>query len=368
MLFEHLIYSTIIAIIAGMIQLKRKGRDYSWIIILSAFAPDLDIFAGHIFKLFDIAFFLNGFPLKHGDFHNIMALILYAGVVGLLLRSIGLVFKDSFILAGTGFFAHIMEDILVYNPGYAFLWPLSSHVFGIGIIEYIPDWYGFANTDVLIAGIIGLILAGMIRLIYEGNSGLKNLARTFIVVNVFLLIIIPAIGLYDGNFKEEVASTVVDNWHFTQNASWDTAYSHSGSHSAKIHISGNESRISGIWRSSNIRVLPDTNYTLSSWGKTEGIGGINLPAIRIVELDAKGNWIEQTNLIFDKAAQNWTKKEIAIKTNSNTIQVYVYGNIWKGYGTFRFDDIELYKEGTDNNMILNGGFENGAHHIIYLDI
>ncbi len=368
MLFEHLIYSTVIAIIAGMIQFRRTGRDYSWIIILSAFAPDLDIFVGHILKLFDIAFFINGIPLMHGDFHNIMALVVYAGFIALLLKSIGLVFRDSFILAGTGFFAHIMEDVLVYNPGYAFLEPLSSHVFGIGIIDYISDWYGFANTDVLIAGIIALILAGMIRLRYEGKKGLKNLARTFIIANVFLLIIIPAMGLYDGNFKEEVAGTVVDHWIFTQNASWDTMEAHSGNHSAKIDIPGNENRISGIWRSSNIRVLPDTNYTLSSWGKTEKIGGNNLPAVRIVELDAKGNWIKQTNMIFDKAAQNWTKEKITIKTNSNTNRVYVYGNIWKGYGTFRFDDIELYKVGTDNNLILNGGFENGTHHIINLNI
>jgi hypothetical protein len=44
-LSEHLIYSTAIAIIAGMIWYKYTGRDPSWIIIASAYAPDFDIVA-----------------------------------------------------------------------------------------------------------------------------------------------------------------------------------------------------------------------------------------------------------------------------------------------------------------------------------
>jgi membrane-bound metal-dependent hydrolase YbcI (DUF457 family) len=140
MLFEHWIYSAAIATIVGMIYFKKTGRDYSWIIIVSALAPDLDIFAEYIFNKFDIGVLLNGNPIKHGDFHNILVLLLFAGFVGLLLKMIGLKFIDSFILAGIGFGAHIFEDILVYNPGYAFFWPLSKHVFGIGIINYKPDW------------------------------------------------------------------------------------------------------------------------------------------------------------------------------------------------------------------------------------
>jgi membrane-bound metal-dependent hydrolase YbcI (DUF457 family) len=122
----------------GMIYFKKTGRDYSWIIIASALAPDLDIFAEDIFNKFDIGVLLNGNPIKHGDFHNILVLLLFAGFVGLLLKMIGLKFIDSFILAGIGFGAHIFEDILVYNPGYAFFWPLSKHVFGIGLLIISP--------------------------------------------------------------------------------------------------------------------------------------------------------------------------------------------------------------------------------------
>ncbi len=45
MLFEHRIYSTAIAIIFGMIYYKFTGREYSWIIVASAYAPDVDIAA-----------------------------------------------------------------------------------------------------------------------------------------------------------------------------------------------------------------------------------------------------------------------------------------------------------------------------------
>ena len=69
MLFEHLIYSTAIAIIAGMIHFKLTGRDYSWIIIASAFAPDLDIIADTVLNKLGMPVLMDGSPIKHGDFH-----------------------------------------------------------------------------------------------------------------------------------------------------------------------------------------------------------------------------------------------------------------------------------------------------------
>jgi hypothetical protein len=50
MLFEHWIYSTAIAIIAGMIYYRCTGRDYSWIIIVSAYVPDIDLIANVLLK------------------------------------------------------------------------------------------------------------------------------------------------------------------------------------------------------------------------------------------------------------------------------------------------------------------------------
>lgn len=367
MLFEHLIYSTSIAIIAGMIHLKKKGRDYSWIIIASALAPDLDIFAKYIFNKFDIAFLINGNPLKHGDFHNIAVLFLYALLVGSLLKLKDINFKDSFIFAGIGFSAHIMEDVLVYNPGYAFLWPLSMNVFGIGIVNYEPDWYGIANTKVLLAGLILMILCGTIRTLYEGRSGLQRTIKALALAGVLLSVTIPVFWFYqvDENLKDEVnAGNIVDGWQFTQNASWDTNVSHNGSHSARIEILGNESKISGVWKSKEIPVKPETNYTISSWGKTLNKGG-EAAWVRVVELDSSKKNVRQTNLLaFGGGTKDWTQKKINFQTYPNTSYIYIYANIWGGYGTFWVDDVELYEEGTDQNIISNGGFENGVKNII----
>jgi hypothetical protein len=96
-LFEHLIYSTAIAIIAGMLWFKRTGRDPSWIIIASAYAPDFDIVAGEFFKKLDMIIYINSVPIRHGDFHN---MLLFATAAALVLRLAGMRFGDSFLFAG----------------------------------------------------------------------------------------------------------------------------------------------------------------------------------------------------------------------------------------------------------------------------
>jgi hypothetical protein len=273
------------------------------------------------------------------------------------------------MFAAIGFGAHIFEDVLVYNPGYAFLWPLSSHVFGIGIVDYKPDFYGIANKEVLIAGVIALLLCVTIRFFYEGNCDSKRFIKAFAASGIFSILIMSSIGFYNDNLKEDgITGNIVDNWQFGQNTSWDSTFSHNGSHSARIEIQGNESKISGVWSSSKIPVKPDINYTFSSWGRTEGAGGNSSPAVRVVELDAKGKLIRQTTISFGKGTNNWTQKQTIFKTRSNASLAYVYGNMWKGYGTFWFDDVELYEEGTDKNIISNSGFEIGTKNIINLII
>jgi septum site-determining protein MinD len=329
MLFEHLIYSTAIAIIAGMIHLKKTGRDYSWIIIVSALAPDLDIFTGYILNKFDTGILINGNPLKHGDFHNIVFLFLFALLVGSLLKTVGMKFKDSFIFAGIGFGAHMLEDGLVYNPAYAFLWPLSTHVFGIGIIDYKPDLYGIANMQVLLAGIILLILCTTVRILYEKKAGLQRTIQALAMAGVLMAVTLSVFWFYqvDENFKDDVRfGNFVDGWQFTQNASWDPIVSHNGNYSARIDILGNESKKSGVWRSIKIPLKPDTNYTFSAWGMIEGTAGNNSPAVRVVQLDANGKGMGTTNLIFsEKSNQKW--KDFFRKEGSWALMEDLGGNL-----------------------------------------
>jgi len=170
MLFEHWIYSTAIAIIIGMVYYRYTGRDYSWLIIGCAYVPDLDIIADTILKTAGITVLFYGNPLKHGDFHNIAVLFLFALLVALLLQTTGIRFRDSFLFTGIGFGAHMFEDALVYNPAYSFFWPISTQKFGLGLIDYNCDWYGIACTEVLIIGLIAVIFSAAIRTMYEGKG------------------------------------------------------------------------------------------------------------------------------------------------------------------------------------------------------
>ena len=175
MIFEHWIYSTAIAIIVGMLYYKQTGRDHSWIIIGSAYVPDLDIIADAAFKRIGITVLIHGNPIEHGYFHNIAVLLLFAVLAALLLQTVGIRLMDSFIFAGIGFGAHLFEDALVFNPGYCFFWPLSDQKFGIGVVEYSSDWYGIANTEVLVVGLIAVGVCAAVRAVYEGNGWVKRM-------------------------------------------------------------------------------------------------------------------------------------------------------------------------------------------------
>jgi hypothetical protein len=175
MLFEHWIYSIAIAIIAGMIYYKFASREYSWIIIASAYVPDIDVVINDMLKKIGIIVLVYGHQIRHGDFHNIAVLLFFAVSTALILQTFGIRFMDSFIFASIGFGAHMFEDALVFNPAYSFFWPISSQIFGIGIFEYNRDWYGIADKEVLIVGLIAVIVCAIIRAAYEGKGWVKRM-------------------------------------------------------------------------------------------------------------------------------------------------------------------------------------------------
>ncbi len=182
MLFEHLIYSTAIAILFGMIYRGLTGREYSWIIILSAYAPDIDVVANGLLKRAGITLLIYGSPIHHGDFHTLAALVFYAVSVSFLLHPLGIRFVDSLIFAAVGFGAHFVEDALVFSNGYRFLWPLATRKIGSGIlvgpVGYKADFYGIADTRVLEYGLIFLAAAMIFRTLFER----KNWVREMIVL------------------------------------------------------------------------------------------------------------------------------------------------------------------------------------------
>ncbi len=174
MILEHLIYSTAIAVVFGMLYYRTSHREYSWLIIASAYAPDVDVFANALLKKVGITVLMFGAPIHHGDFHNIAVLAVYATAVAFVLHPIGIKFRDSLVFAGVGFAAHLFEDALVFNPGYRFLWPLTMERLGLGWMSYTPNIYGIADREVLIVG-LGL-LAGcvLLRTLIEGTGWVRR--------------------------------------------------------------------------------------------------------------------------------------------------------------------------------------------------
>ena len=184
MLIEHLIYSTAFAIFIGMIHYKFFNRDYSWIIIVSSYAPDIDMIPDILLKKLGIIAPIYVSSISHGNFHNIAILFLYAFLAAFLLCQIGFKFADSIIFAGIGFAAHLFEDALVFRNGYPFFWPLAPQNLGIGVfsqecplchsVHYVPNFYGVANKEVLFIGLILLFSSIILRTVYEGWRWVGN--------------------------------------------------------------------------------------------------------------------------------------------------------------------------------------------------
>ncbi|KCZ71726.1 hypothetical protein ANME2D_01780 [Candidatus Methanoperedens nitroreducens] len=157
----------------------------------------------------------------------------------------------------------------------------------------------------------------------------------------------------------ESGTTKPLNWSFVtvdgNTPLWSTV-SYSGSRSVKISVPGTTDSKSGYPKSDLIEVESLQNYILSVWFKTQGAGGTNAPAIRVVELDANKKVLKNIGFNFKKGTNDWTQKQITFRTGINTRWVYVYANTWDGYGTLWIDDVELRR----SNLIANPGFESGA--------
>ncbi|MGC9445384.1 MAG: metal-dependent hydrolase [Candidatus Methanospirareceae archaeon] len=112
--------------------------------VASAYVPDMDMAADTVLKKLGITVLLYGDPIRHGDFHNILFLVIFAVSVALLLHPLGVKLTDSFLFAGIGFGAHLFADALVANPSYPILWPFSMQRFGIGSGSSITPSIGMA--------------------------------------------------------------------------------------------------------------------------------------------------------------------------------------------------------------------------------
>jgi len=180
MLAEHIIYSAALAVLVGMLFFRYTGRDPSWIIILCAWAPDIDLIANRVLTRFGFTLLFEGHAISHGVFHNITIMVIFGILVAFLLHPFGIKFFDALIFSIIGFGTHLFEDALVFKVGYPYLWPFSSKVLGFGLLptmlteeNYFKTFYGIANTEVLIVGMVFLLVAIIIRTYVEGASWIR---------------------------------------------------------------------------------------------------------------------------------------------------------------------------------------------------
>jgi hypothetical protein len=171
---------------------------------------------------------------------------------------------------------------------------------------------------------------------------------------------IPSPNRYDISYAKYLRSNESDvyayNWTVGSNCSIDTI-AHSGNYSGKIEISGTSDVRSGTITSDRISAAPLTTYNFSAWGETLNCGGTYSPCVRVAEYNSNGTWITQKNLEFGFGTSDWTQETITFTTTTDTAHIRVYANFWYGYGTFWFDDVELYERGSDDNLVKNHGFE-----------
>jgi len=180
MLAEHIIYSAALAILVGMVFYHYTGRDSSWIIILCAWVPDIDLIANRILTTSGFTLLFEGHRITHGLFHNIAIMVIFSILMAFLLHPFGIRFFDAFFFACIGFGAHLFEDALVYKVGYPYLWPFLSEDLGIGLLpnmlseeNYVRNFFGIANTEVLIVGLVVLLIAIIIRTYGEGPGWIR---------------------------------------------------------------------------------------------------------------------------------------------------------------------------------------------------
>jgi hypothetical protein len=180
MLAEHLIYSTAIAVIAGMLSFHYTGRDASWIIILCTYIPDLDKVSDLFLNSVGFTVLFEGHTIHHGTFHTVAAMLIFGIVIAFLLHPLGVRFFDALIFTIIGFGAHLFEDALVYPSDYMYLWPLSREKMGLAWLpvggseeSYTANFFHIANTEVLFIGIAFLLIAIIVRTRVEGSGWIQ---------------------------------------------------------------------------------------------------------------------------------------------------------------------------------------------------
>ena len=179
MIIEHLFCNCAIAIIAGMILTSERTGDnipYTLIIIGSTWIPDISTIIASISLWARLPLSIQHLIPNPSCLHNLAGLLVYSFLVGLLLRPFGFRFRYAALCGALGYGSHLLADSLTHKYEYSMLWPISPQLTSIEtFFPYYPDFFGIAETRVLLACLLILILAIGFRTIIQGTGWINGL-------------------------------------------------------------------------------------------------------------------------------------------------------------------------------------------------
>jgi hypothetical protein len=129
--------------------------------------PDISRIFDEIYKIFAAVPTIN---ISHAGMHTILLLVVVSFLFAGILKHFGIRFFDALICSAIGIAAHCFEDLLVFNPAYAFLWPCTSKIVSGGILKGHLNFFEIANSTVLLRRIILFCGALLLRTWIEGTG------------------------------------------------------------------------------------------------------------------------------------------------------------------------------------------------------
>ena len=116
-----------------MLWFKRTGRDPSWIIIASAYAPDFDIVAGELFKKLDLNILTDSNHARGFPQHSLPAALRHSGGAG---AEAGWHEVRGFVpVRGDWGGARKQKNERFFGPTISYLWQEEAQRWGIGMMK-----------------------------------------------------------------------------------------------------------------------------------------------------------------------------------------------------------------------------------------
>ena len=194
MLIEHILYNLAVAILVGILYIKYKGRNPSWIIVASAWILDIDYLIQ--FVCYDIVYnntkIVLPLMIRHGDFHNIFMIVILSIIFGwVCVKYFNENIYDAMICIGIGGSVHYICDIMVYDNWYNLFYPFGDSLSrGFAILPETRNIFGIGDWTILTVGLGMLIWVCLLKFSIDGLDSLHYIDNKVKEMQMVCLVII----------------------------------------------------------------------------------------------------------------------------------------------------------------------------------